>query len=242
MCSTFFILSMTFERFYSIIRPHKAASFNTVKKAKLIILFIVMSSVIFNIPHFFTTALSGKGCIPYAGGFKSTVGVAYYWVSLFIIFIFPFFSLLFMNGVIIHTLRKRPTEVQGHKQGQIEGQGETEGQVKKFKVKNSDKHIFVTLLLVTFGFLVLTTPSNVFLILMTDSSPKSPFTQAIYHLLLQIVGNMDYTNCGVNFFMYVLSGKKFQSDLVKLFKCFSPRNSDTRFTSTSTSFTSSPSN
>ena len=33
---------MTFERFYSIIRPHKAASFNTVKRTKITILIIVI--------------------------------------------------------------------------------------------------------------------------------------------------------------------------------------------------------
>ena len=36
LCSTSFILSMTFDRFYSIIMPHKAASFNTVKKLRLL--------------------------------------------------------------------------------------------------------------------------------------------------------------------------------------------------------------
>ena len=40
--STFFIISLTFERFYSIIRPHKAASFNTIRRAKIIIICIVI--------------------------------------------------------------------------------------------------------------------------------------------------------------------------------------------------------
>ena len=38
MCSTLFILNMTFDRLYSIIRPHKAAAFNTVKKTKITML------------------------------------------------------------------------------------------------------------------------------------------------------------------------------------------------------------
>ena len=48
--STWFILSMTFERFYSIIRPHKAASFNTVKRAKIIIICIVAFSALYSLP------------------------------------------------------------------------------------------------------------------------------------------------------------------------------------------------
>ena len=41
LCSALFIVSMTFERLYSITRPHKAASFNTVKRAKITIMSIV---------------------------------------------------------------------------------------------------------------------------------------------------------------------------------------------------------
>ena len=51
LCSTLLILSMTFDRFYSIIMPHKAASFNTVKRAKMTILCIVLFSIVYNIPH-----------------------------------------------------------------------------------------------------------------------------------------------------------------------------------------------
>ena len=54
-CSTYFIVIMTFERFYSIIRPHKAASFNTVKRAKIIIICIVIFSSFLNIPDLFYT-------------------------------------------------------------------------------------------------------------------------------------------------------------------------------------------
>ena len=65
LCSTLFILNMTFERFYSIIRPHKAASFNTVKRAKLTILCIVSVSILFNLPHLFVTLKLGESCIPF---------------------------------------------------------------------------------------------------------------------------------------------------------------------------------
>ena len=41
LCSTYLLIAMTFERFYSIIRPHKAASFNTVMKAKIIIVCVL---------------------------------------------------------------------------------------------------------------------------------------------------------------------------------------------------------
>ena len=49
LCSTLLILSMTFDRFYSIIRPHKAATFNTVKRAKITIFAVVVFSILYNI-------------------------------------------------------------------------------------------------------------------------------------------------------------------------------------------------
>ena len=50
LCSTLFILSMTFDHFYSIIRPHKAALFNTVKRARIIILCIIIFSILIIFP------------------------------------------------------------------------------------------------------------------------------------------------------------------------------------------------
>ena len=40
MCSTLFLLSMTLDRFLSIMKPHKAAAFNTTERAKFTIVFV----------------------------------------------------------------------------------------------------------------------------------------------------------------------------------------------------------
>ena len=105
-----------------------------------------------------------------------------------------------MNSVIIHRLHKR--QLVG-----IPGQGQNEGHMTK--LRGLEKYIVVVLLLVTFAFLILSTPSYVFLSLMTDNPTRTPYSTAISHLLLGIVGNMHYTNSGINFFLYVLSGSKF---------------------------------
>ena len=59
LCSILFLLNMTFDRFYSIIKPHKAASFNTLKRAKITIVSIVIFSILYNIPHLFITSNQG---------------------------------------------------------------------------------------------------------------------------------------------------------------------------------------
>ena len=60
LCNALFILSMTFDRFYSIIRPHKAASFNTVKRAKITIVSIIIFSTLFNVPYLFAMTTNGR--------------------------------------------------------------------------------------------------------------------------------------------------------------------------------------
>ena len=106
MSSTWLILAMTYERFYSIIRPHKAASFNTVKRANITIACILVLCMTFNVPRLFLSKMEGLQCLLYGQGstFWSQV---YFYTEMCTSFIFPFVYLLSINSVIIHTLRNR---------------------------------------------------------------------------------------------------------------------------------------
>ncbi len=99
--STLLVTSMTFDRFYSILRPHKASIVNTAKRAYFTIICVLTFSLLFNVPHLFLTSHIGWSCPPY----KASVSVwadIHYWFSFFINFILPFISLLVMNSFIIH--------------------------------------------------------------------------------------------------------------------------------------------
>ena len=123
MCSTLFILTMTFERFFSIIKPHKAASVNTTKRAKIAIACIVFVSILYNIPHIYITRDQQLQCIPYGKVMDKMYGQFYYWFTIVINYFLPFVFLLSMNSVIIHTLRTRShLNLTGSK-----GQGQNEG-------------------------------------------------------------------------------------------------------------------
>ena len=214
MCSVWFILSMTFERFYSIIMPHKAASVNTVKKAKKIIITIILFSVLFSIPHIFVTSHRGKECVSWGKGLTNWAIQVHYYVSVILNFALPFALLLIMNTFIIHTLRTRSVI----KIVATEGQGQSEGQT--LKIKNSERQIYILLLLVTFAFLILTIPgyANIAYMSLHDYT-KSPKSFADFFCMYQIGQKTYFTNYGINFFLYVISGQKFRSDLINLFKC-----------------------
>ena len=221
LCSNLFVVSMTFDRFYGIIRPHKAASFNTVERARIMVIVIVIFCSIYNIPHYFLSAVEGTHCTPYGNAMQYVYGQLYFWSSFVIGFCFPFLSLLIMNCFIINTLRTRSSLLQKSNissKGQTEGQ--LQGQVQSSSVRTSEIQIYIILLLITFSFLLLTTPGQVILLyIMTVDYNSSPEDFAKYYLLENIGEKMYYTNCGVNFFLYVLSGKRFRTDLVTLLKC-----------------------
>ena len=209
--STLFILSMTFGRCYSIIRPHKAASFNTVKRAEITIGCIVFFSISFNSLHFFYTLSTGQDCFVFAKETTLQNLLVYYWISTLIMFIIPFVSLLAMNCFIIRTLRRRSSLFKSEGQGQSQGHGTNRGY---------DKQVYVTLLSVTFSFLVLNTTVYSYALVanIVGYQPKTTYSIAATFLFLEVAEKLVYTNYGINFFLYVISGPKFRNDLVSLFK------------------------
>ena len=198
---------MTFERFYSIIQPHKAVLLNTVKRAKITIVCVVSFCVIFNIPHLFTTAQRGRNCNPIGKAVDYPYLQIYSWLTSVLNFFLPFLLLLIMNSVIIYTLRQQTKWAVTTSAGQSDGQGQTEGH--SVKMRQAEKQVTVTLLLVTFTFLVLMIPSGSILIcvLVYDFS-KSPESLAGFHLFGSLAHKTYFTNSGINFFLYVISGKK----------------------------------
>ena len=223
-CSTWFIISMAFERFYSIIRPHKAASFNTVKRAKIIIACIVVISVLYSVPHLFMTDRDGTTCIVFAKGTDHFAGKLYFWSDQVFGFGFPFVALLLMNSVIIHTLCKRSTVLLKKSDTQAQGESKGNSEGHSSKMKNSEKQTIIMLLLVTFGFLILMSPSYAMTLhtVFVDFS-SSPKLYAGFILFVSIGEKTFYTNFGINFYLYVISGSKFRSDLLRLFQNFCPQ-------------------
>ena len=201
---------MTFERFYSIIQPHKAASFNTVKKAKITIACIYLFVFLYCSPYFFVSGNNGKFCVGNRFASDNVWAELYHWLTEIVMFFFPFASLLIMNSFIIHTLRKRS------KLKPLAG-SHNENDAQNSSSKSSEKQIFTMLLLVTFVFLILTIPTRTMVYYLNVPNQNTPHYYASFHLCFQVGEKTYYTNHGINFFLYVMSGKKFRTDLKILF-------------------------
>ena len=227
--SIYLIVVMTFERFYSILRPHKAATFNTIKRAKITISCITLVNIVYSLPHLFITPVSGQKCVHFLKGLKYLSGRIYFYVDQLVGLGIPFISLLVMNCVIISNLHKRPkfltnkSNSLGEGQDQDQCQGQSQGHRN---TRHPEKQIIMMLLVVTFSFLILMIPaySMLFYTHFVDFR-NSPKLYAGFRLFYAIGTRCYHTNFGINFYLYVISGQKFRSDLIGLFRkmlpCFS---------------------
>ena len=105
--SAYILIAVTFERFYSIIRPHKAASFNTVKRARRIIISLCLLSFCYLIPFLLVGSTNATEYVPNKYASDNGIGEMYYWLTDILTFFIPFIFLLIMNSVIIYTLKNR---------------------------------------------------------------------------------------------------------------------------------------
>ena len=170
-----------------------------------------MISILYYTPYWFIGDNSERYCIINNYAAQTIYYVLYYWLSFIGNVVLPFVFLLGMNAVIIYTVCQRSRWITSKSQGP--------GQIQGQNTRNSERQIYITLLLVTSGFLILTTPLHVMLFWITFTSGTTPYFYASYHLFYNVGEKVYYTNHGVNFFLYVMSGHKFRNDLLKLLRC-----------------------
>ena len=99
----------------------------------------------------------------------------------------------------------------------LESAGADESQAQYIKLKNSEKQVFTMVLLITFAFLILNIPTRALTYYLNFYKGDSPYYFAGVQLFYQLGEKCHYTNHGINFFLYVMSGQKFRTDLRNLF-------------------------
>ena len=183
-----------------------AASFNTVKKAKIIVLCIFVGLSSYCSSYIFITITSGRICVSNQNASQNAFRELYYWLTEVLIFMFPFISLVTMNSLIIHTLRKRSKLQFSESAGQSHSKSQSQGH--NLKLKQSEKRVFTLVLLITFVFSTLNIPTRILVFDMNFYSGHTAHYFAGLHLFFQ-VGEATYiANHGINFFLYVISGSK----------------------------------
>ena len=206
-CSTYQVLAMTFDKFVAIKWPHKSAIYSTQRRAKIIVSTIFISTAMYNIPHFFITAVEAGACYGYS--VKSILTKIYSWVSIVFNVIIPFTMLIHMNYVIVKTVRNSRRMFRSDT-----GSVGTERRQKS--MKSAENQLTTMLLLVTTLFLILLLPTCIRFIYAAFFISNIPSKFATSLFLFEISYKLYLTNSEINFFLYCVSGQKFRNDLKEI--------------------------
>ena len=210
MIGSLIIVAMTLDKFFAIRFPHKSASFNTPRRAKIVVAIIVVVSVIFNLPHFFVTLLIDETCMPYAR--QGVWNQIFMFASFLINTVGVFVALIIMNGFIISAVRGRKKLLQN--------MGESEKSSESKHQRSTERQITIMLLLVSFLYLILVGPGCIHFVNWLIVPPdRNPLTYANFTLSYNVCQKLFFTNNSINFFLYCISGQKFPTDLFSIFRC-----------------------
>ena len=222
--STFQVLAMTLDKYIAIKWPHKAATYSVLQRAKIIIIVVFICTLTYNIPILFLSSVIGHLC--FANSIGGDVTVIYSWFSFVINAIIPFSMLIYMNFVIVKTVRhsskmfgENGTSTRAH-DGQVASVAITKGmELRQKAMKSAESQLTILLLLVTTLFLILNVPVYVRIVFVTIFKRDSPQKYASTILFYQTSHKLLNTNFGINFFLYCLSGRKFRNDLKDILSC-----------------------
>jgi hypothetical protein len=130
----------------------------------------------------------------------------------------PFVVIIVFNGFIIRNITSaRQARLVLRQESSLQKRKSGPGQSRK--QTESSKRISVTLLVVSFSFLITTLPMNLVLIITSladevDNEDDAEFAKR--KLTSSIVEMLMYTNHSINFFLYCITGKKFRDQFRRL--------------------------
>ena len=211
--STFQVIAMTIDKYIAIKWPHKAATYSSPERAKLIIAPLCILASVYNIPNIFWVKIIQSRCVPYST--ESMFGKLHSWLSFVLEAIIPFTMLIYMNCIIVKEVRRSRKKFAKDKTG-------NKGQ------KSLTNQLTTMLLLVTTLFLILHLPSNIRSIYQTFTKRDTPSKYASAMLLVEIAFELYTTNSGINFFLYCISGQKFRNDVKEILCCTGKRRQTTK--------------
>ena len=214
--SRYQVLAMTIDKYVAIKWPHRAATYSTPRRAKLIITGVFICTLIYNARHIPMSGLVRGRCMAYVVG---RISVVLTWTNFIINGIIPFTMLICMNYVIVQTINKSgkmfgSTSKSEHISNKRKGM-----EARQRKMKSAENQLTVMLLLVTIMYLVLQIPPSIRNIYVKFIKQDTPAKYASTVLTLILSYSLFITNSGVNFFLYCISGNKFRNDLKEMLCC-----------------------
>ena len=202
------IVCLTMERLICVVMPHKAKHIATRKNAAILLVVVTIVLTAINAHNFETiesleTDNSSSVC-----NNKPKFDVFYWevwpWIDFMLLSILPFSIMCISNLTIIVSVAKSKFQ---HLKSQVS---------TKLKLKG----MTVILLLVSLMFIFTTVPLPIFLVMQKFWYEDAFFTDetlAYLDMWWAIVVNISYLNNTCNFFLHILSSRRFRKEVVNLF-------------------------
>ena len=237
---TFQVLSMTLDKYIAIKWPHKAATYSTPRRARIISVSVYVCALIYNIPHFYLSSVldNHNQC----SAISSLFSRVYSWFNFALNAVFPITLLTHMNYVIADAVRQS-RKMFGSTGDITTGTVDKGMEMRQKNLKTAENQLTIMLLLVTTLFLILVCPTYFRFIYLSFAKRDTPLGYARVMFIYQVTAKLYISNSGINFFLYCISGQKFRNDLKETLCCFSnghPSGTGSKSQSQSTEINSLP--
>ncbi|XP_069138819.1 uncharacterized protein [Argopecten irradians] len=231
--SAWLLVAMTIERFIAIHFPLKAVEYATVSRAKKVSVALFVMFSLFNCHFFWTVTIEGQYCSP-TKTYEDFHNDIFPLIDAVLYSFLPFLILLAINILIIRD-NKRATRFRET----LRRRSHTAENEKNMENRHFHQKLTITLLSVTFTFLVTSAPRVVLFSIRYNyfdfSSAQIDFERlALYLLVSRITSLFSYMNHAVNFLLYCITGQRFRRELRKLFVCMKQPSQSATLYSTST--------
>ena len=187
---------MTVERCIVIWFPLKAKEISNLKKAKRITAGLVICFLLYEIQWIFVIEISPHGTCNLAADLPKWYTDSLEGIDATVYCLAPFTIMILSNCLICLKLLKRENDKRLSSHDQM--------------AKQQSQRITLMLLSVSFVFCALIAPVSFHYILHKTSRPSLTYVYLI---------NLDCLNHAVNFVLYVLTGKKFRTELLNKLRC-----------------------
>ncbi|XP_044764663.1 neuropeptides capa receptor [Coccinella septempunctata] len=227
--SVWLVVAFTLERFIAVKYPLNQRSVWTVARAKLVILSLVVFAIILYIPLVYLSAITDHSGTSICGiqPELADLAIKFNYIDTFLTYVAPVTIITFLNiwigKILFHfTKIRRGMTMRGSRFGKA-----SDSLKLKYANTISQKSITKMLLMVSTVFLCFNFPSYILRIVAYLIEVKAVTVYPSYTLqqLQQWCQLLFYTNFGINFILYCVSGKNFRRALKNLLKIKRPQRS-----------------
>ena len=221
--SAWILVFMTIHRALSIVWPHRTREVLTKRNTVKVVVFIFLFCVLSNVHVLYGHSLASVGAGQTAECFYSFVSERYrrffnpVWllVDMTMAVFLPFACLLVTNTVLI---RKVGQSVREARESLIAGRNSAEQFASRDRKLSS---MTLTLVIMSVAFLLLTSPVNFMYMVRTLAygTVDDVRVRAASELALNAGMMLWFTNAGINFYLYCLTGTRYRAEFLRLFGC-----------------------